>query len=99
MTERLAPIPPGEILLEEFMKPLEVSQNRLAREIDVPVSRVAAIVKGERGISADTALRLSLYFSTSPEFWLNLQNDYELRRLRAGDWSSVEKKIRPLNAA
>ncbi len=84
MTDSLAPISPGEILLEEFMKPLGVSQNRLSRGIDVPVSRVAAIVKGERSITADTALRLARYFGITPELWLNLQSSHDLRALRAG---------------
>ena len=99
MTEKLAPIPPGEILLEEFMKPLGVSQNRLSRDIDVPVSRVSAIVKGERGITPDTALRLARYFGTTPELWLNLQASHDLRVLRARYWGEIEKRIRPLNAA
>ncbi len=99
MTEKLAPISPGEILIEEFMKPLGVSQNRLSRDIDVPVSRVSAIVKGERGISPDTALRLARYFGTTPELWLNLQASHDLRVLRARDWGEIEKRIRPLNAA
>ncbi|MFN3549561.1 MAG: HigA family addiction module antitoxin [Mesorhizobium sp.] len=99
MTEKLDPIPPGEILLEEFMKPLGVSQNRLSRDIDVPVSRVAAIVKGQRSITADTALRLARYFGTTPQLWLNMQSAYDLRLLRARDWSEIEKRIRPLNAA
>ena len=93
------PIPPGEILLEEFLRPLGVSQNRLARDIDVPVSRISSIIKGERAITADTALRLAKYFGTSAILWLNLQSDYELRRLRSGDWADTEKRIRPLNAA
>ncbi len=97
--EFFAPVPPGEILLEDFLKPLGVSQNRLARDIDVPVSRIAGIVKGERAITADTALRLSRYFGTSARLWLNLQADYKLRRLRSGDWAETEKRIRPLDAA
>lgn len=99
MTRRLDPIPPGEILIEEFLRPLGVSQNRLARDIDVPVSRVAAIIKGERAITADTALRLAKYLGTSAELWLNLQADYELRLLRSRNWSEIEKRIRPLKAA
>jgi addiction module HigA family antidote len=97
--ETFAPVPPGEILLEEFMRPLGVSQNRLSRDIDVPVSRISAIVKGERAITADTALRLARYFGTSAKLWLNLQADYELRRLKSGDWVDTEKRIRPLSAA
>lgn len=81
------------------MKPLGVSQNRLSRDIDVPVSRVAAIVKGERSITADTALRLARYFGTTPQLWLNMQASHDLRVLRSRDWSEIEKRIRPLNAA
>jgi len=72
-------IHPGEILLEEFMKPMGVSINRLARDIAVPPGRVSAIVNGKRAITADTAIRLGRYFGTSPEVWTGLQSDYELR--------------------
>lgn len=99
MDGKLEPIAPGEILLEEFLKPLGVTQNQLSRDIDVPVSRIAAIIKGERSITADTALRLGKFFGTSAEMWLNLQSDYEIRRLRSGSWLETEKRIRPLNAA
>jgi len=78
-TEYLDPIHPGEILLEDFMKPLEVSINKLARGIGVPPNRISAIVNGRRAITADTALRLGIYFGVSPEIWLNLQADYDLR--------------------
>jgi addiction module HigA family antidote len=91
----LAPISPGEILLHEFMEPFNVSQNQLARDIDVPVSRIAAIVKGERAITADTALRLGAYFGTSPELWLNLQTSYDLRKARQTIWPKVKPRIRP----
>jgi antitoxin HigA-1 len=75
----LEPIHPGEILYEEFMKPMRVSINALAREIAVPPNRVSDIVNGKRSITADTALRLGMYFGVSPEIWLNLQVDYGLR--------------------
>lgn len=75
----LDPIHPGEILLEDFLKPLGISINKLAREIDVPPGRISTIVNGKRSITADTALRLGLYFGVSPELWLNLQTDYDLR--------------------
>lgn len=79
MTEkRLPPIHPGEILLEEFMKPMNISQYRLAKDIGVPARRINEIVQGKRGISADTALRLSRYFSLSERFWINLQARYDL---------------------
>ena len=94
----LAPIPPGEILLEEFMKPLGISQNRLARDIDAPVSRIAGIVKGERAITADTALRLARFFGTSAEMWLGLQAGYDLRIARRAKGSEIEKRVRQLAA-
>ena len=90
---------PGEILLEEFMKPLGVSQNRLARDIDVPPARVNDIVHGRRAITADTALRLGKYFGTSAELWTGLQADYDLRRAKRDTWPQVEGRIRPIEAA
>jgi addiction module HigA family antidote len=94
MTEQLDLIPPGEILLEEFMRPLGISQNRLASDIDVPVSRVAGIVKGTRAITADTALRLAEYFGTSPEMWMNLQAGYDMRVARRTYWPEARTRIR-----
>jgi antitoxin HigA-1 len=79
MKNLLEPISPGEIIMEEYMIPLELSQNQLARDIDVPVGRINQIIHGHRSITADTALRLARYFGTSPELWLGLQNDYDLR--------------------
>ncbi|RPJ54625.1 MAG: addiction module antidote protein, HigA family [Dehalococcoidia bacterium] len=76
--EKLAPIHPGEILLEEFLKPMEISQYRLAKEINVPARRINEIVHGKRSISPDTALRLSRYFGLSERFWMNLQTRYDL---------------------
>lgn len=76
--KKLPPVSPGEILEEEFLKPMSLSQNRLARELGVPPRRINEIVHGRRRITADTALRLGKYFSMSPEFWLGLQMDYEL---------------------
>lgn len=98
MTSKLQPIPPGEILLVEFLMPLGISQNELARRMEVPVSRISAILKGERAITADTALRLGRYLNTSPEMWLSLQSGYELRKLRAGGWAETEKRIIPIAA-
>ena len=71
-------IHPGEILLEEFLEPLEISQYRLAKDINVPARRINEIILGKRSVTADTALRLGLYFKTSPEFWMNLQTYYDL---------------------
>jgi antitoxin HigA-1 len=76
--EKLNPIHPGEVLLEEFLKPLGMSQSRLALDISVHPRRINEIVLGKRGITADTALRLSRYFGNSPQFWLGLQMDYDL---------------------
>ena len=76
--EKIIPIHPGEILKEEFLEPLELSQNKLAIAINVPPRRINEIVLGKRSITADTALRLARYFGTTPEFWLNMQNAYEL---------------------
>ncbi len=82
MSEKLPPIHPGEVLLEDFLLPLGVSQYRLAKDIAVPPRRVNEIVHGLRGISADTALRLARYFGTSAELWMNLQSRYDLERQR-----------------
>ncbi len=78
MEEKLKPVHPGEILLEEFLRPMNISQNRLALSISVPARRINEIVLEKRGISADTALRLAEYFGTSAEFWLGLQAQYDL---------------------
>jgi antitoxin HigA-1 len=75
---RLAPIHPGEVLLEEFLKPMNLSQNRLALDIRVPARRINEIVHGKRRITVDTAMRLARYFDMSPQFWLGLQMDYDL---------------------
>lgn len=91
--KRLDPIHPGEVLLEEFMKPLDISINRLARDIAVPPGRISQIVRGKRAISADTALRLGKYFGVSPEIWMGLQSDYDLRVARRTSWKKVEKRV------
>jgi addiction module HigA family antidote len=78
MSDRMLPIHPGEILLEDFMKPMDLSQTRLALDTGIPQSRIQAIVAGKRGISADTAVRFAAYFGNSAEFWLNCQTTYEL---------------------
>lgn len=91
--KQLDPIHPGEILLEDFMRPLGVSINRLARDIAVPPGRVSAIVNGTRAISADTALRLGRYFGVSPEIWIGLQADYDLRLAERTVGAEVEKRV------
>ncbi len=92
--KKLDPIPPGEVLLEEFLLPMGISQNRLASDIDVPVSRIAEIVKGTRAITTDTALRLGTYLGTSAQMWLNLQSGYDLRVAEAGYWPAARERIR-----
>ena len=91
--KQLEPIHPGEILLEEFMKPMGISINRLSRDIAVPPGRVSAIVNSKRAITADTAIRLGRYFGTSPEVWMGLQADYELRIAQRTIGPEVEKRV------
>lgn len=95
MAKRLPPIHPGEVLLEEFLEPMELSQYRLAKDINVPPRRINEIVHGTRGISADTALRLARYLGTSERFWLNLQAQFDLDTEydRVGD--RIEREIVP----
>lgn len=80
MTRKLSPVRPGEILLEEFLRPLGLSQYRLAKSISVPPRRIDELVHGNRAVTADTALRLSRFFGSSERFWLNLQTRYDLER-------------------
>ena len=91
----LPPIHPGEILLEDFMKPMEITINRLARDIGVPPGRISAIVNGKRSITADTALRLSKYFGVSSELWLGLQAEYDLRIARRTVGPVIERTVHP----
>lgn len=93
-TNLLDIIPPGEILAEEFMKPLGLSMNQLARDIDVPPGRISEIINGKRSITADTALRLGKYFGVAPETWLNLQTDYDLRVAKRTTWTDIESHIK-----
>jgi addiction module HigA family antidote len=93
------PIHPGEILIEDFMKPLRISINQLTRDLDVPPNRISAIVNGTRSITADTALRLDAYFRVSPEIWLGLQVDYDLRLARQRDGDQIIRSVRTRPAA
>ena len=97
--ESLDPIHPGEILREEFLRPMAISLNQLARDLDVPLNRVSLIVNGARAITADTALRLATYFGVSPELWLNLQADYDLRVIKRTRGKEIERRVRKLHAA
>lgn len=95
MTERIGPIHPGEMLLEDCLKPLKLSQYRLAKDIGVPPRRINEIVLGKRSITADTAIRFERYFGTSAEFWLRLQNRYdmEVAMEKLGDRLKLEVKV------
>ena len=94
-TKRMAPVHPGEILLEQFLKPLGLSQNRLAIEIGVPPRRINEIVKGRRRVSADTAMRLALFFNMTPQYWLGLQADYDLDVARDELEEKIKREVRP----
>jgi addiction module HigA family antidote len=91
----MRPIHPGEVLLEEFMKPAvpTLNANMLAKAVDVPANRITAIIKGQRGITGDTAVRLAAFFNTTPEFWMNLQKTYELRLAEKALPTRVRKHI------
>lgn len=93
--ELLNPITPGEILREDFMEPMGLSINRLARDIIVPPNRISEIVNGKRAITADTALRLERYFKVEAQFWLNLQSEYDLRMIKRKIWPEIERRILP----
>lgn len=94
-TREIPPVHPGEILLEEFLAPLGISQYRLAKDMSVPPRRINEIVHGERAISADTALRLGCYFSNSPQFWLNLQTHYDLQVEQKRLASRLKREVHP----
>ena len=95
MTDKLAPIHPGEVLLEEFIKPMKLSQNRLAIDIGVDTRRINEIVLGKRAITADTALRLSRFFGNSPQFWMGLQSQYDLDVAQDQLGKRLDREVRP----
>lgn len=97
--EKLKPIHPGEVLLEEFLRPMGLSQNRVALDIGVPARRINEIVLGKRRITADTALRLARFFGTSPQFWLGLQMDYDLDVTADNIADRLEREVRPYAVA
>ena len=98
MARLLEPIHPGEILREDFLRPMKISINRLARDIVVPPGRISEIVNGKRGITADTALRLARFFGTSPEVWLGLQAEYDLRVAKQKGGRESEQRVLPFAA-
>ena len=95
----IQPPHPGETLKEDYLVPLEMSVNALAKALGIGAVRLNEIVRGERGVTADTALRLARYFNTSPEFWLNLQTLYDLRVAQQKTGSLIERKVQPRQAA
>ena len=99
MTELLHPIPPGEILKEDFLKPLGLSINQLASLLDVPPNRISAILNGKRAITADTALRLERYFGVDAQTWLNLQSQYDLRLAQRQVGKRIQRAVKPRQAA
>ncbi|HJW84691.1 MAG TPA: HigA family addiction module antitoxin [Anaerolineae bacterium] len=99
MTKTLPPVHPGEVLLEDFMRPLGLSRYRVAKDIGVPTLRISQIVKGERAISPDTALRLARYFGTSPDVWLRLQTAYDLEVAQRQIGARVAREVKVLQQA
>jgi antitoxin HigA-1 len=97
--KKLPPIHPGEILSEEFLKPLGMSMNKLADELHVPANRITQIVEGRRSITGETALRLARYFGTSAEFWLGMQKDYDLQVARDEFEAEVKRQVQPRGKA
>jgi addiction module HigA family antidote len=96
MPKKAKPVHPGEILREEFMKPLGLSMNRMALDLRVPITRIADIVHERRGITPDTAMRFGRYFKTSPAFWLNLQTRYDLELMEGREAQQIARDVRPL---
>jgi antitoxin HigA-1 len=94
--KKLKPVHPGEILREEFMKPLGLSMNRVAIDLRVPLTRIADIVHERRGVTTDTALRLARYFKTAPTFWLNLQTRYDLEVMGGRESERIARDVHPL---
>ena len=97
--KKLPPIHPGEILSEEFLKPIGMSMNKLADELHVPANRITQIVEGRRSITGETALRLARYFGTSAEFWLGMQKDYDLQVARDEFEAEVKRQVQPRGKA
>jgi addiction module HigA family antidote len=97
--KKIPPVHPGEVLYEDFIVPTSITIHRLAMDLRVPANRIAEIVKGERAISADTALRLARYLGTSAEFWLGLQSDYELEKAKDELAAKIDREVRPRKRA
>lgn len=94
MAKKLSPITPGDVLIEEFLRPMGISQSQLAKDINVPANRISQLVHGKREISADTALRLGRYFGIEPEFWLNLQVRYNMKIVKSKVGKEIEQEVK-----
>ena len=99
MAKKLKPVHPGEMLREEFMKPLGLTMNKLAMDLRVPVTRIGDILHARRGITADTALRLARYFRNTPEFWMNLQTWYELESAKDERQAQISRDVTPIETS
>ena len=97
--KRLVFSPPGKLLLQEFIKPLGLTQYRVAKDCGIPHPTMTKMINGQRSISAETAIRLGRYFGTSAQFWLNLQNDYDLRQIDRQKLKVIEEKVQPFQRA
>ncbi len=95
MTKRLRPVHPGEILREEFLKPLKLTMHKLALDLRVPATRITEIVHERRDITPDTALRLARYFNTTPQFWMNLQTTYDLEKTKDKELTKIRREVQP----
>ncbi len=93
MVKKLSPVTPGDVLLEEFLRPMNITQNQLAKDINVPANRVSQVVHGKREITSDTALRLGKYFGIEPEFWINLQVRFNMKIARSELGKKIEKEV------
>ena len=94
MAKKLSPITPGDVLLEEFLRPMNITQNQLAKDINVPANRISQVIHGKREITADTALRLGKYFGIEPEFWINLQVRYNMKIARSKVGKIIEEEVK-----
>ena len=93
MVKKLSPVTPGDVLLEEFLRPMNITQNQLAKDINVPANRISQVVHGKREITSDTALRLGKYFGIEPEFWINLQVRFNMKIARSKLGKKIEKEV------
>jgi len=93
MVKKLSPVTPGDVLLEEFLRPMNITQNQLAKDINVPANRISQVIHGKREITSDTALRLGKYFGIEPEFWINLQVRFNMKIARSKMGKKIEKEV------